>query len=130
MGYASLAILPQLIQRYASLGILFQYILGYPHLRNLYLDIPGYPDCRGHCPGGRFSGCGQCSAVLNQCILVSTSIKLVFCVKKCQKVSFRVTYQEQWLFGCLWLRSRIRYHNKLREAEQLFVPVSVHLLFK
>ena len=62
----------------------------------------------------------QLSANVNQYQLVSTSIKLVVS-SECQKVTFSSTPQEKWLFGCLWLRPRIRAHYKpsVLEAEQL-----------
>ena len=41
----------------------------------------------------------------------------------------KVTLQEKWLFGCLWLRSRIRAHNKRSEAEQLLSLFQYIFLF-
>ena len=49
---------------------------------------------------------------------ISTSIKLADS-SKWQKSRFQVCLQEKWLFGCFWIRSRIRAFNKLSEAEQL-----------
>ena len=64
---------------------------------------------------------GSCAKQLsvNLYLLVSTSIKLAV-FSKCQKVAFSSDSSiNMFCFGCLWLRSRIRAHNKLSEAKQL-----------
>ena len=66
---------------------------------------------------------------------VPTQYQLVSSRLRVKKSPFRVTLQEKWHFGCLWLRSRIRAHNKLSEVEQLLgllqlalCPVSIRVL--
>ena len=46
---------------------------------------------------------------------------------QCQ--SFQATLRAKWLFGRLWLRSRIRAHNKLSETVQLLGLFQCNLLF-
>ena len=80
----------------------------------------------------------KCSTVSTQYQLVSTSINwyqdgwhwLSLQSHSVKKSPFLVILQEKWLFGCLWLRPRIRTHNNfnLSEAKQPFGPVSVNLL--
>ena len=44
-----------------------------------------------------------------------------------KKSPFRVTLQEKWHFGCLWLRSRIRAHHKALWGRTALGPASVQL---
>ena len=64
----------------------------------------------------------QSSSLSTQCQKVLTIINYyqVICLFKVSKKSpFQVTLQDKWLFGYLWLSSRIRAHNKLSETGQL-----------
>ena len=47
----------------------------------------------------------------------------------CTKVPDEVTLQEKWLFGCLWLRYRIRTHNKPSQVGQLLGLFPCIILF-
>ena len=73
-------------------------------------------------------GCSGRWCKAAQCQLVSTSINLYQLVSTCinssaslsvKKSPFRVTLQEKCFYCCLWLKSRIRAHDKLPEAEQV-----------
>ena len=49
---------------------------------------------------------------VSKCIKLSVS-------SKCQKVTFSSNSSKEWLFGCLWRRSKIRAHSKLSDTEHL-----------
>ena len=57
----------------------------------------------------------QCKVITNQCQPVSSWRSL----QRVQKTPFSIDSSRKMEFGCLWLRSRIRAHNKLSEAKQL-----------
>ena len=72
---------------------------------------------------------GRCSRTVVVIKLRQTSAFWLSSRQSVKKSPFRVTLQEKWHFGCLWLRSRIRAHNKLSEAEQLLGLFQLNLLF-
>ena len=90
--------------------------------------------CRYPPPDGLLHNAALCQLSVNYYQLISTCINLyqVVCLVKVSKSRpFLVTLQEKWLFGGLWLRSRIRAQNKLSEAKlRLFEYIYLSALFQ